>query len=280
MVQPIAERKHLLVQATVDSAVPTYIEVDEVRLRQILINLLNNAVKYTDSGAVKISVTCSSSDGISFSVQDTGIGLPDAADNCLFSPFTRGSNACSRPGTGLGLTIAHTLIERLGGQLRAESPADGGSTFSFSLNLKSSAIPPPALQLQSPNAILIVDDEPLNRRVAVHLAGRIHPSAAIHTAADGAETVGIWQQHSVDVILMDVHMPGMNGYQAVKAIRKLEPAHRQPTIVIALTGESSPASCQACREAGFDTVLTKPLSARTLTAVLQQQLSARSRRNG
>ena len=274
MVQPLADRKRLQIRTDIAAGVPTCIEVDEVRLEQILINLLNNAVKYTDAGSVGVSVTCPGPDGLTFSVQDTGIGLGDTNPDSLYDPFARGTDSHSRPGTGLGLTIAHTLTERLGGCLQAESRAEGGSWFSFTLRLKSALRLPPAQLPYQPGTIIIGDDEPLSRRVAAHLTGKLHPSAAIFTANNGAEAVSIYQQHGAEVILLDIHMPGMDGLQAVRAIRKLESAHRPRTIAIALTGESSATTLQACRKAGFDTVLAKPINTRSLTAVLQEQLAA------
>ena len=276
-----AARKGLEIVCRVDPAVPALIESDATRLRQILVNLLDNAVKFTSSGEVLVLVEAIEAieDAwveLRFAVRDTGIGIAADRMDRLFRPFSQADSSTSRlyGGTGLGLAISHRLAQGLGGRMWVESQPDKGSTFWFTIRCRvvDTALPEgPRESRESresetadriagaglpPLRILIAEDNVINQKVALLLLQRLGYAADV--AADGEETLAALRRQRYDVILMDVQMPGMDGLEAARRIRDEWPAEERPRI-IAMTANALHEDREACLSAGMDDFLSKPV---------------------
>ena len=265
-----ASGKGLPVHCRVGDEVPAAVESDASRLRQILVNLLDNAVKFTERGEVRLEVAAAPADGgrmeVQFTVRDTGIGIAPEALERLFKPFVQGDSSMSRRygGTGLGLVISRRLAERLGGRLWVESEPGRGSAFSFTIRCR----PAPQVDLpveepadladaaRHPWNILVAEDNPLNQKVVVLMLESLGYRADV--AGDGFSVLEALRRRSYDLILMDVQMPGMDGLEATRRLRAELPVKRQPWI-IALTANVLAEQRVACLEAGMDDFLGKPL---------------------
>lgn len=273
-----AQAKGLRLTATVQPGVPEYIVADVTRVRQILSNPVSNAVKFTEHGeiAICVSVKGVQSDPavplqVQFSVRDTGLGIPAEKQEMLFQPFSQADLSTSRKfgGTGLGLAISKRLAELMGGSAWLESTVGLGSTFHFSI-LADTATPPAPRPTEplvasvrttkpggaQPFRILLVEDNMVNQKVALAMLRKNGYDADI--ANDGIEGVAKVKEGNYDVILMDWHMPEMNGLEATGAIRTELPAERQPWI-IGLTANAMIGDREKCIQAGMDDYLTKPL---------------------
>ncbi len=250
---------------------------DRDRLRQVLLNLLNNAIKFTPAGGVLLSATAAGDgDGrawLRFCVQDTGIGVPAAKQHLLFERFSQVDGTIQREygGTGLGLAISKRLIERMGGRIGVDSCEGRGSTFWFEL-----ALPLAARALAAPAAsgratapacrrLLLVEDKPQNEELALavlELAGH-----GVDVAASGAAAIAAVQARAYDLVLMDVQMPGMNGMAATRAIRAL--AHPSAGLpIVAMTANVLPEEIAAIREAGMQDHIGKPFKRDALHAIV------------
>ncbi|HET9211479.1 MAG TPA: ATP-binding protein [Thermoanaerobaculia bacterium] len=276
-----ASDKGLVVHCHLDEELPAAVETDAGRLRQILVNLLDNAVKFTEHGEVRLEVAASPGGTeealeLAFTVRDTGIGIPAAALERLFQPFVQADSSTSRRygGTGLGLVISRRLAERLGGRLWVESEPGRGSAFRFTIRCRpASALPAlvtePAAQgslaERLPLRILVAEDNPVNQKVVVLLLE--HMGYRADVAGDGVEVLRALQRQSYDLILMDVQMPGMDGLETTRRLRAELPRERQPRI-IALTASVLAEQRAACFAAGMDDFLGKPLGAAELEAAL------------
>ena len=276
-----ASDKGLALHCHLGDGLPDAVETDAGRLRQILVNLLDNAVKFTERGEVRLEVAASPPAGgeaveLSFTVRDTGIGIPAAALKRLFHPFVQADSSTSRRygGTGLGLVISRRLAERLGGRLWVESEPGRGSVFGFTIRCRPALAVPvraaePAergsLAERFPWRILVAEDNPVNQRVAVLLLE--HMGYRADVAGDGIEVLQALERQSYDLILMDVQMPGMDGLEAARRLRAELPVERQPRI-IALTASVLAEQRAACFAAGMDDFLGKPLGFAELEAAL------------
>jgi signal transduction histidine kinase/CheY-like chemotaxis protein/ligand-binding sensor domain-containing protein/HPt (histidine-containing phosphotransfer) domain-containing protein len=293
LIAPQAARKGLKIGCRVDPAVPAVIESDATRLRQILVNLLDNAVKFTSSGEILVQVeACSpppehSSDDLMkdnlvdlrFAVRDTGIGIPADRMDRLFRPFSQADSSTTRlyGGTGLGLAICHRLAQGLGGRIWVESEPDQGSTFWFTIRCRvcDAHLPPAPRESEDagrtaeaglpPLRILVAEDNVVNQKVALLLLQRLGYEADV--AADGEETLAALRRQRYDVILMDVQMPGMDGLEAARRIREEWPAEVRPRI-IAVTANALHEDRETCLSAGMDDYLSKPVLLEDLRAVL------------
>ncbi|MBB3904472.1 ATP-binding protein [Methylobacterium brachythecii] len=273
--------KTLDIASLIDNNVPERLLGDEARLQQVLLNLLNNAVKFTQSGSVTVSVRHKGrtpwGERVSFRVIDTGIGIAADKQQRLFERFYQVDSSIQRDygGTGLGLAISKKLVERMGGEIGVTSTPGRGSTFWFTLTLPRahSVAEAPALPASDPairpGRILLVEDIDINRELAsVMLRAAGH---TVEVAENGFEAVRAVQIGQHDLVLMDIQMPGMDGLMATRLIRCL-PGDRARVPIVAMTANVLPNQVQAFREAGLDDHLGKPFSPADLDATLRRWL--------
>lgn len=254
-----------------------WIRVDEVRLRQVLGNLITNAVKFTPAGVVTVRLTrgreASGLLEFAISVEDTGTGIPPEGLDRLFQPFTQVHLDNKNQGSGLGLAISRELASRLGGQLSAASTVGKGSVFTLLLTVER--IDPPAIDRMltpvplPPFRALVVDDNELNRRVARALLTKL--GGAVEEAPDGKACLERAAAARYDLILMDLQMPELDGYEATRLLRE----RGDPSSIIALTASAGPETEALCLAAGMKAVLTKPLQFDLLRQRVAEALQAR-----
>jgi signal transduction histidine kinase/CheY-like chemotaxis protein len=267
-----AQRKGVQVRCQVDSTIPAKLTGDGHRLRQVLMNLVGNAVKFTDTGEVVVQV---SSDGrmTRFDVKDTGIGISEESQAKLFQPFAQASRRYG--GTGLGLAISKSLVELMGGQIGVESRPGLGSTFWFTLPLaraEGSAPDEPTARVaaqaaQTSGRVLVADDNALSRQVAAAMLG--HLGYAVDVASNGREAVERVEAGSeYTAILMDCQMPELDGFEAAAAIRRREGGQRVP--IIALTAAAMSTDRERCLASDMDDYLAKPVRMEMLESVLRR----------
>lgn len=282
-----AQSQGLALHSRVADGVPTAVESDAARLRQILVNLLHNAVKFSPQGEVRLEVEAGAEVNglieLTFCVRDTGIGIPADRMDRLFKPFSQADASMSRlyGGTGLGLVISRRLAEHLGGRMWAESEPGKGSSFFFTIRCRPAlAVPPqpaspsdipadnpPDLAQRIPLRILLAEDNSVNQKVGLLMLERIGYRADV--AADGNEALEALRRQPYDLLLMDVQMPGMDGLEATRRIRAELPPGRQPRIV-AMTANVLREQREACQAAGMDDFVQKPITFAELRAALSR----------
>ena len=289
--EPNARRKGLDFQVDLGDDASGVFVGDVARIRQILSNLISNAVKFTCQGGIRVSVVGGpSGEGASlirFSVADSGIGFDTAAQKRLFERFEQADGSITRRygGTGLGLAISRSLAEEMGGSLTATATAGEGAVFSFVVELprrNASAIEPaaePATRIQASGGggndavprILLAEDHPTNRRVVELILGAA--GVELTSVENGQEALDAFATQSFDMILMDMQMPVLDGLSAIRAIREQEAAEGRPhTPIYALTANAMPEHAEASRHAGADAHLTKPIGADILIAAVREAL--------
>lgn len=298
LLTPEVQRKSLRFALELAPGTPASVLVDAMRLRQLILNLLSNAVKFTPSGG-RVTLRARSlpgADGIRLEVEDTGPGVPPEQQHLLFRDFVQlASPGAQTPeggvGTGLGLAIAAQLAELMGGRIGCDSPPGQGATFWVELPLPT-ALPAPAhsppgnagpapaesdTASRMPLQVLVADDVPANRLVARAML----TSAGHHVTCveDGAVALSAVQQGEFDLVLMDLQMPVMDGLEATRRIRALPPP-RGRVPVIAVTASAMPEQVEACRAAGMDGHLAKPIDRETLLRLVQQYADDRRTRPG
>ncbi len=290
-----AQEKGLSLELTIDPAVPGWVTGDGVRLRQILINLIGNAIKFTEKGRVDIALRRRPEGGLSFAVTDTGIGLSDEQRQRLFRPFSQADDSTSRRfgGTGLGLSICMGLVHLMKGEIGCTSVLDQGSTFWFDLPWMPTDPPPEAQgrhggarvpRFHGPTravaaaqgaAILVAEDNPTNRDVIGRILNRL---GVVHDMVEnGRSALGILldpdEAPKYGLVLTDCHMPEMDGWALSEAIRRDETetgARRRP--IIALTADVVKGTAERCAAAGMDGYLMKPVKLEDLNAAIEQYL--------
>jgi PAS domain S-box-containing protein len=287
---PSIEEKGLRFVSDYDNELPQAIRCDPNRLKQVLLNLLSNATKFTEKGSVTLQVNCITAGNtvsLEFKVIDTGIGITPEDQKKVFDPFVQAdfSNTRRHGGTGLGLTISKKLVQLMGGDIALESAPGKGSTFSFEIAvpvLDASAIKRPSgnridgsLGQRCPLRILVAEDNLINRKVTGAILHKMGYTPEF--ATNGNEALEMTRANSYDAILMDIQMPVMDGVAATLAIRGEIPKERQP-IIIALTAHALGEEIARCREAGMDGYITKPLSATTLGNALAEASGKTARR--
>ena len=282
-----AEGKGLRLELDIADEVPEQIRGDGRRLRQILLNLVSNAVKFTSQGKVTVRAALrdSAEAAVRIEVVDTGIGIEPSILDHMFEPFTQADASTTRNygGTGLGLAIARQLIELMGGTVGAESELGAGSTFWIELPLVSAAAtdggPSPAASPRlwgSAPCVLVAEDSPVNQTVAVRTLERVGCQADV--ARSGREALAMLASRHYDAVLMDCQMPELDGYEATAELRRREGAG-QHTPVIAMTGDAMDGDRERCLEAGMDDYLSKPIERAALVAVLDRWLPSESSRS-
>jgi signal transduction histidine kinase/CheY-like chemotaxis protein/purine-cytosine permease-like protein len=277
MVQPQAQAKGLDFRLETQGRVPAWVQADAKRLRQILINLLGNAVRFTDHGGIVLRVDCRH-EVVRFDVEDTGIGIAPQDQERIFQPFERGSagRRASEAGTGLGLTITSLLTSLMGGELTLRSAVGQGSTFSVRLYLREIEAPAaPSVRNLRPivgylaprRTLLVVDDQPIQRQL---LASLLLPLGfAIREAASGREALEILQQQRPDAVLLDINMDDLNGWQTAQLIRAQAGAELPILFVSADPFENRPELLAAVGAQGF---VNKPVIESELLDLLARVL--------
>jgi signal transduction histidine kinase/CheY-like chemotaxis protein/HPt (histidine-containing phosphotransfer) domain-containing protein len=286
-----AERRGLTLAAAVASGSADALIGDPTRVRQILFNLLGNALKFTERGGAILRVHSQpGSDGkarIVLSVSDTGIGMTQVQLARLFQPFSQADSSTTRRygGTGLGLSIVRRLAQLMGGDVNVESRLGVGSTFTVVLELSIAPADTPVVGLPrsdvpaggsdkpalAGNRALVVDDHPINREVLVRQL--LVLGVAADSAADGKEALAAWRAGHYSIVFADIHMPHMDGFELTQAIRGIEEKENRRRIpIVAVTASAMAGEDERCREAGMDDYIAKPVSRVRLHATLQRWL--------
>jgi signal transduction histidine kinase/ActR/RegA family two-component response regulator len=275
-----AQDKGLAFQVEVDDALPGLVRGDWNRLRQVLVNLLGNALKFTDRGHVSCRLRAGATVGsVRFEVEDSGIGLSAEQRGRVFEPFTQADASISRRfgGTGLGLTISKRLVELMGGQLELESREGQGSCFRFEVWLPaarrpSAPTPVPVISVGlAGRRVLVCDDNEVNLRVASGLLARA--GCTVELTRNGAEALRALEGGHFDVVLMDLQMPVMDGYEALRRARAVGATVLDAEVpFVAVTASASQEDEERCRAVGFDAWLTKPIDPARLRSTLEQLL--------
>ncbi len=281
-----AKAKAINFSCVISPELPTMVIGDSLRLRQILSNLISNAIKFTEKGQVVINTAiieeCENQTLIRFEICDTGIGLPQTIRAKIFESFIQADDSTTRKygGTGLGLTISKQLVQMMGGEIGIESQLGNGSIFWFTILFnKTFALPTP---LNAPKKsedihyldinVLLAEDNIVNQSVAVYMLELI--GAKVTVVEDGSLVLGALIKQEFDVVLMDCHMPKMDGFDATRSIREYESKHpKQPTIpVIAVTANAMEGYRESCLATGMNDFISKPFKKQTLYEVLKKWL--------
>jgi PAS domain S-box-containing protein len=273
-ISEMADNKGLQSELYTDLALPSVVLADPLKLSQILSNLLMNAVKFTEEGTITCKAEVLNKENnhvdIEFSVSDTGIGIAEEIEEEIFESFTQADSSLTRKygGTGLGLTISNSLLKMMGSSIDIQSELGKGSTFSFTLTFDlpneekdqkgEKSILANALIDHRPCKILIVEDNFINLKLNQMVIRSHFPEATIFTAEDGKIAVEEFIKHRPDIILMDIRMPGINGFEATETIRKIEGDTWQ-TKIIALSADARTENIQIGMLSGLDGYITKPV---------------------
>ena len=273
-----AQEKHLALESGIAPEVPRALRGDSGRLRQVLLNLVGNAIKFTDAGAVRVEVSrIDDHPTLRFAVTDTGIGIADDAQQRLFQEFSQVHPPDGRRfgGTGLGLAISRRILSAMGGEIGVDSAAGRGSTFWFTVAFELAA---GEIALEGPRAdvprtaaampplrVLVAEDNLVNQEVAAGLLGQC--GHEVDVVADGRAAVEAVRAATYDVVLMDLHMPGLDGIEATREIRRL-PGDKGGVPIIALSASSMRNAAERARAAGMNAHLIKPIDPAALAAAL------------
>ncbi len=281
---PVAASKGLALDVTLDAPVPWCLG-DAVRVRQILVNLVSNALKFTDAGGVSVSLRLAAEGdrrALRMVVRDSGIGMSAEGISRLFRPFVQADSSTTRRfgGTGLGLAIAKLLCTQMAGDIRVESRLGRGSVFTVDLPF-AAARPPCAERPASDGGrdrgrgaphVLVVEDNATNQFVLSLFLGKLGYSFDV--ANHGAEALIAWERRRYDVILMDVEMPVLDGFEATRELRRREQAQGRPaTPIIALSADAMLENREKARLVGMDDFVTKPIDLERLEAMITAQIA-------
>jgi signal transduction histidine kinase/ActR/RegA family two-component response regulator len=280
LMAPAADRKHLSFETRCDASVPARMRLDGLRVRQVLFNLLSNAIKFTERGGVLIEAAVRDGELV-IAVADTGIGMDEATRALLFQRFSQGDDSTSRRygGTGLGLEISRSLARMMGGDITVQSAPGAGSRFEFRqpvadavaaepVRAAEPGVPARALAATQRLRLLVAEDNEVNREVLAAMIDGLGQEA--HFAQDGREALDAAASQDFDLVLMDLHMPGMDGIEAARAIRALE-GGRSRVPIAALTADAFDDTRERCMAAGMDAFLPKPVSVEALARLIAAQ---------
>lgn len=273
-----AAAKRLKLSASVAPVIPHRLIGDPARIRQVLTNLIGNAIKFTEEGRVSLSAELEPTGYLRFTVSDTGIGIAPEDQESIFDSFTQADRSTTRRfgGSGLGLAICKQLVHMLGGRIGVDSSPDRGSRFWFTVPCLPAAPVPASPPSPAPatasgkGRVLIVEDNRTNWVVAAGILRLL--GCASGMAENGTQAVAAWQSGGWDLILMDCNMPEADGYQATASIRQQESASGRRIPIIAMTANTQPVDIEKCLAAGMDDHLAKPLTLEALAAKLQRWL--------
>jgi CheY-like chemotaxis protein len=298
--EPRARQRGLSLSCEIHPDLPNGVLVDPGRLRQIVVNLLGNALKFTSHGGVTLAVSVTPGEEgrlwLSLVVRDTGIGIAAGRLTAIFQPFTQADGSMTRRygGTGLGLTICARLVSLMGGTLDVRSTLGTGSEFTVRIPVETTPLaaeagsddveanfaagaekePTPAGAESAPH-VLVAEDNPVNQRVVQQLLSK--RGWHVTLTDDGRQAVAAFEQQRFDLVLMDLQMPEMNGFDAVAAIRALEHARcLSHTPIVAVTAHAMAGDRERCLEAGMDGYLTKPMRREAVYALLDELMGISS----
>ena len=280
-----AEEKGIEIRTQIHPGIPEVLSGDPFRLNQVMVNLVGNAIKFTEHGEVKISVNLLEEDAnnvkLQFKIQDSGIGIDANKMDTIFERFTQASSATTRKygGTGLGLTITKQLVELQGGSIDVKSTPGEGSTFTFYLCIAKGnnefeaekiSMAVPATETLKGIKILLAEDNLINQKVAVKILTK--EGATVEVANHGKEAVELLRFNTYDIILMDIQMPEMDGYETTRYIRTALDAPASLTRIIAMTASALISEKDKCILAGMDDYITKPFQAKDLFKKIREQV--------
>jgi len=276
------KEKGLFLNLDRSQILPQYVKGDPIRLKQILVNLINNAIKFTKSGGITVEASLENPSRLVFSVTDTGIGISKDKHEVIFKRFDQADTSITRKhgGTGLGLAICQKLVAMMGGEITVLSEPNSGSTFLFNIQftpgdkdkISPQNQPSDWAQLKSdshPLRILLVEDNSVNARIATRFLEKMGHTSV--TALNGKEALNILSKESFDIVVMDVEMPEMNGLEATERIRKGEAGEKKSQIpVIAMTAHALNEFRQECLNSGMNDFVSKPVNFYELGIVLKK----------
>ena len=283
IVEAQVQAKGLTLETAIDADLPAAMIGDEGRLRQVTLNFLSNAVKFTAAGTIRLALTATANGRLRIAVTDCGIGVAPEKLEALFDRFTQADSSTTRVfgGTGLGLAISKRLIQMMGGEIGAESRPGVGSTFWFEVPIKvtdaevvTGDVGPSDQALHEGLKILMADDAAPNRELITAILGGL--GLSLETVENGARAVEAARAGTYDLILMDVQMPVMDGLDATRAIRSLNGEQGRVPIV-ALTANVQPEQVERCRAAGMDDHVGKPIQVAELLRVIAARLKHREK---
>ena len=271
LMRPHAEAKGLALLLNLPMSAPTLLHADAARLRQVMINLLSNAVKFTERGCINVTATVDAGEGdrlsLRISVADTGIGVSEAMRERIFEEFVQADDSISRRfgGTGIGLAVCRRIVGLLGGTLSVDSTEGQGSIFRLVVPVSGgqSALPPDQKLRRRRLEVLVIEDDPINRIVAAGLLGQLGHNATV--AGSGEAGLAAIAEGDFDAVLMDLHMPGLDGIETTRRIRDLPDERRARLPVVALTADLSLAG-----EGAFSAIVAKPLRCSALERALDR----------
>lgn len=289
-----AKEKGIELEVEVNKDIPANVIADPMRLTQVLINLTGNAVKFTDKGFVRLSVSLSNAERIAspvsltevrFEVSDTGIGIPPEQQSKVFESFRQSHAGTTRKygGTGLGLTISQNLVELMGGKIEMVSEENKGSVFSFSIPVQVPDVisvghakqqPVKEFAKAAPSKILLVEDNEYNRLLVNDALHKKMPAANLVMAASGKEAIDIMQREKFDLVLLDISMPEMDGYEVAEIIRHKLSDEVKHIPIIAITANVSQAEMEKCKAAGMNDFMAKPFRISDLVATVSKYIPA------
>ena len=292
VMRPMADAKGLELAYAIDPRIPPRVMTDPTRLRQVLNNLIGNAIKFTSKGSVMVNVSVAEEEAdngcpVRFEVKDTGVGIEDTAMPYLFESFYQvGEEKRRVSGTGLGLAISRQLVELMGGEIEVESAVGSGSTFWFTVDFRIGTVSSATFtgvrteeagyadfsdgdEWRRNTRILVVDDDDVNRKVALHWLRRA--GFRVNIAQDGLEALELLREHRFHLVLMDTQMPEMDGFETTEAIRALdEPLRSIP--IIAVTAAALRGDREACLARGMDDFMSKPIDPHHLVWLVEEHV--------
>lgn len=284
LLAPLATQKGISLDMELTEAVPRYVVGDDVRIIQILRNLIGNAIKFTDKGGVKLGIAAAG-EALSFRVEDSGIGIPADQLDRVFEKFTQANNSDTRRhgGTGLGLTICRELAELMQGSIALESEVGKGSVFTLTLPMKTCHAEDVAVSAKDTPAgtgalsydevrVLLVEDHPTNQYLVKRMLNK-RGITRVDVAENGKEALVLFEKGVYDLVLLDCQMPEMDGYEAAGWMRHLEAGARHVPIV-AMTANAMVGDRDKCLKAGMDDYLSKPLDMASFDGALRRWLRA------
>ena len=277
-------------RARLSPQLPEWVSTDAARLKDVLCHLIDNAFKFTPSGVVQLNIQRDNQQ-LLFEVKDTGVGIAPELQAFIFNRFEHADQETQRQfgGAGLGLAICKGLVDLFGGDIGMHSERGKGSTFWFRIPLRPCDPPPlPATETGAadtgisnlPWRLLLVDDNPVNLQVATFLCQQLWPLSLVQSVNSGQSCIDSLQVQAVDIILMDLIMPGMDGLQTTRTIRALDQPRLRELTIIGLTASTHHQDHSACLQAGMNDVLVKPLNKADLQTCVEHWLSKKEVRHG